>query len=137
MQYFLSLDSIDRWWLAVLERGFVWRSRHGIAEFGQWCDSHATELLYNSYLQWCDEVRIARPKAREELGKRMAAIYAPFCPRGDRIIGELEYWPPGRPEDDLIVKASHIPGYLLGSLDEARARFADVRGITGDWFTAP
>ena len=33
-----SLDTLDRWWLAVLERGFVWRSKHGLTEFNTWDD---------------------------------------------------------------------------------------------------
>jgi hypothetical protein len=136
-QKLLSLDSIDRWWLAVLVRGFVWRSPHGIAEFAEWRDSYATEFLHGSYLQWCGENRVSRPKTREELGRCMIKLYPKDRPRGHRIIGELEHWPPGRPQDDLIVKARHQPGYFVGSLDEARARFADVCDITGDWITAP
>jgi hypothetical protein len=136
-QKLLSLDSLDRWWLAVLERGFAWRSRHGIAEFGEWRDSYTTELLHASYLRWCSETRTFRPETRVALGRRMAAIYAPYRPRCDQIIGELESWPPGKPQDDLIVNAPHQPGYFVGSLDEARARFADVRGATGDWMEAP
>jgi hypothetical protein len=34
-----------------------------------------------------------------------------------------------------VIKAEHKPGYFLGSIDEARARFADIRGVTGDWNT--
>jgi hypothetical protein len=37
----------------------------------------------------------------------------------------------------LIVKKDRAPGYQLGSLDEARARFADQRGVTGDWKAEP
>jgi hypothetical protein len=29
----LSLSSLERWWLAVLERGFLWKSRHGAPWF--------------------------------------------------------------------------------------------------------
>jgi hypothetical protein len=45
-----SLDSLHRWWLSVLQRGFVWRSRHGAAMFTHWEDFVTTELLYRSYL---------------------------------------------------------------------------------------
>ena len=43
-----SLDSIDRWWLAVLERGFVWRSRHGLPVFNAWHEFVSTEPLSRS-----------------------------------------------------------------------------------------
>jgi len=36
-------------------------------------------------------------------------------------------------ERELIVKASRPLGYKVETLDEARARFSEVRGVTGDW----
>jgi hypothetical protein len=134
-QKLLSLDTLDRWWLAVLERGFVWRSRHGVSEFGRWYDFYATELLHRAYLQWCNDNRVAHPKSREELGVRMTAIYSAARPDGDQIIGELETWPPDKNANDLVVKSHRPPGYWVWSLDEARARFSEVRGVPGDWRT--
>ena len=64
----LSLNTLDRWWLAVLERGFLWRSRHGIEAFSEWQDFCTTELLNRSYLQWCADNRVQRPESRELLG---------------------------------------------------------------------
>ena len=49
----LSLDSVGRWWLAVLERGHLYRSRYGTPWFGDWHEFYATQLLCESYLQWC------------------------------------------------------------------------------------
>jgi hypothetical protein len=42
----LSLDSLDKWWLAVLERGFVWESRYGVPEFLTWRPFVSTLLLH-------------------------------------------------------------------------------------------
>ena len=135
-QHRRSLDTLDRWWLTVLERGFIWRSRFGIDEFGTWFEFCATELLERSYLQWCAETRAQRPDSRVALGVRMNEMYSPGRPRGDQIIGEVETWPPGLGKHELIIKTSgRPPGYTLNSLDEARARFADIRGVTGDWTT--
>jgi hypothetical protein len=140
-----SLDTIDRWWLAVLERGFVWRSRHGLAEFNQWHEFVSTELLSRSYLQWSGENRVQRPMTRVQIGIRMTEIYARIRPRGEQIIGEVEAATktvPGANSSgflagDLIIKAHHQPGYTVNSLDEARASFADVRGVTGEWDGLP
>jgi hypothetical protein len=85
-----SLDTLDRWWLAVLERGFVWRSRHGLPVFGEWQEFVSTELLNRAYLQWCSENRVQRPMTRVQLGARMTEVYTPKRPDGSGIIGEVE-----------------------------------------------
>jgi hypothetical protein len=135
-QHRRSLDSLDRWWLTVLERGFVWRSRFGMDVFSTWHEFCATELLEQSYLQWCAETRVSRPEPRVALGVRMSQMYSQGRPRGAQIIGELNTWPPNLYKDKLVVRSlNRPPGYTLNSLDEARARFADIRGVTGDWTT--
>jgi hypothetical protein len=70
-----SLDSLYRWWLAVLDRGFVWKSQHGSKVFQKWTDFYSTELLWRSYLQWCDETHPFDRKSRTQLGKMMTDIY--------------------------------------------------------------
>jgi hypothetical protein len=135
-QHRRSLDSLDQWWLTVLERGFIWRSRFCLDEFGGWLEFCTTELLNGSYLQWSADTRAARPANRVALGCRMSEMYQDARPRGPQIIGELDTWPPNAQRDQLIVKdGKRPPGYILNSLDEARARFADIRGVTGNWTT--
>jgi hypothetical protein len=135
-QHRRSLDSLDRWWLTVLERGFIWRSRFGVDEFAAWDDFCTTELLERSYLQWCTETRLNRPETRVCLGARMSEMYSAGRPRGDQIIGELDSWPPGLYKPQLIIKSSaRPPGYVVNSLEEARSRFVDIRGVNGDWTT--
>jgi Family of unknown function (DUF5906) len=87
----LSLDTLDRWLITVLERGFVWVSRHGIEEFSEWTPFCATELLDGSYQQWCRENRISRPTTREMLGKRLTEVFGLSSrPKGEWIIGETD-----------------------------------------------
>jgi Family of unknown function (DUF5906) len=136
-----SLDSLDRWWLAVLERGFVWRSRHGLPEFNEWREFVSTELLNRSYLQWCAENRIQRPMTRVQLGIRMTGMYQPCRPGGDEIIGEVEAATPtftgantfGYISDELVVRTHRPPGYAVGGLKEARISFTKARGVAGEW----
>jgi hypothetical protein len=85
-----SLDTLHRWWLAVLERGFVWKSRHGATVFRDWSEFYTTELLSRSYLQWCGENRVCFPMSRVQLGKMMAEIYQPSRPRQDNPVYELD-----------------------------------------------
>jgi hypothetical protein len=133
-QHRRSLDSLDRWWLTVLERGFIWRSRFGLDEFSKWRTFCTTDLLERSYLQWCADHRLNRSEGRVALGARMSEMYAPTRPRGEEIIGELDTWPPGLVKDKLVVTSRDRPrGYTLNSLDEARARFVDIRGAAGNW----
>ena len=66
-----SLDSLHRWWLTILGRGFVYRSRHGVPSLCEWRNFYTTELLWRSYLQWSDETRANRRQTREDLGKFM------------------------------------------------------------------
>jgi Family of unknown function (DUF5906)/Toprim domain len=134
-----SLDTVDKWWLAVLERGFVWRSRHGLTAFAEWnADGfYSTELLHRSYLQWCGDNRVPRPMTRVELGTRMTSMYRRKRPDGDGIIGEVENATPGWLERNLVVKKSRPSGYQVDTLDEARAQFWNIRGVPGDWRGEP
>jgi hypothetical protein len=128
-----SLDSIDRWWIAVLERGFVWRSRYGLADFAAWYEFCSTELLHRSYQQWCKEAGVPRQMSRIQLGIRMTAIYESCRPRSEEIIGEAESAPPGALVEHLVVRQSRPAGYKLGTLEVARALFVDERRVAGNW----
>jgi hypothetical protein len=129
----LSLDSLDKWWLAVLERGFVWESRYGITDFLQWRPFASTLLLHKSYLQWCHRNRVTRPKDATQLGKRMTEMYQSARPWRHEIIGEVEAYS-GNVEDELQVINQYRPhGYDVGDLSEARARFSEIRGVAVDW----
>ena len=77
-----SLDTLQRWWLTVLDRGFVWRSRYGHKDFLRWDEFVSTELLNNSYRQWCSDNRVNYPEHREALGSFMEKFYPHRRPRG-------------------------------------------------------
>src|SRR5262249_2991003 len=108
----LSLDDLDKWWRAVLERGFVWESRYGLKEFLEWRPFVSTQLLLKSHLQWCDHNRISRPKSAAQLGKRMTEMYRSTRPWRDEIIGEAESsnWY----TNDPIIRQQRAPGYDVG-----------------------
>ena len=128
----LSLDSLDQWWLAVLERGYVWDSRCGVADFLTWRPFASTQLLQRSYLQWCKANSVRWPMSRILLKKRMREVHGDeHRPRRRDIIGEVEA--SSGLEDELkIVWQDRPRGYEVGTLDEARERFSQVRKVPFD-----
>jgi hypothetical protein len=136
-----SLGSLDKWWLTVLSRGYVFESRFGTPLFATWNDSYTTELLWQSYLQWCAGTRERWPQGREALGKRMADLgHQRARPRCRAPIGEVEVLASdprlrnGAWLDQEAVKwADHQPQYQVVSLSEARSSFTDKTSISGDW----
>jgi 5S rRNA maturation endonuclease (ribonuclease M5) len=127
----LSLDSLHRWWFTVLQRGFVWRSRYGAAIFMDWSDFVSTELLYRSYLQWCNETREGRPMSREQLGVMMKGLYQSARPRGHHPVYEIESM--DSQEGKVAATMERPQGYRVGSLRTAQLEFTKANGIAFDW----
>jgi hypothetical protein len=144
IQKTLSLTSLERWWLAVLSRGFLWKSRHGAKYFRNWHPFYTTELLNRSYLQWCQESRPFDRKSREELGRFMTTIYSPRRPRqGSHPVYELdsidgEVIKTGKPLDQASIVCQDRPhGYRVGELEEARVRFTEICDVLTEWGLDP
>jgi len=151
----LSLPSLDRWWLTVLSRGYLWRSRHGAPWFTEWHEFYTTELLMNSYLQWCDANRPFDRKSQLQLGSFFTDIYQASRPRLAHPVHEVESIERGRTKaftnpdksivavsvslDELAIVLQPNPhGYCVGDLEAARARYADMReGIDVPWGVTP
>jgi hypothetical protein len=137
MQKTLSLNSLERWWLVVLERGYLWRSRHGAQYFQQWQEFYSNDLLRNSYSQWCDENRPHYRKSAEALGKFLNEMYTPKRPGGGYPLYEFVSVDRSgnRPLDDISIMSGDRPhGYSVGPLDAARARFAEKYDIILPWW---
>jgi len=145
----LSLSSPERWWVAVLTRGYLFRSKHGAPWFTDWHPFYTTELLTNSYLQWCEENRPFDRKTREQLGMFLAEFYPASRPRVEHPVHENEtidrteirpFTKDGTVIDALktldevaIVSKPNMPGYRVGDLDGARDEFAKRRDIVLPW----
>jgi hypothetical protein len=133
----LSLSHENQWWLDVLSRGYVYRSRFGLESyFGQWHDLVSTEVLYDSYLDYAKARNIRYPVAKETIGRFMGAMGCkPGRQRGDGgVIGEHQV----RSEFDGVLRPDLIrkdraPGYRLGTLDEARQAFEAYTKLPFDW----
>jgi hypothetical protein len=141
-----SLDTLHKWWLAVLERGFLWKARHGATVFTEWSEFYTTELLFRSYLQWCSENRISYLMSRAQLGKMMTDIYRPhqYKPGDPQPMYEVDSIDIDRHEkvgDWLnkysVVRKDRPPGYIVGTLEESRVSFTEKRDIVGAWGISP
>jgi hypothetical protein len=152
IQKTLTLDSLERWWLSVLSRGFLFKSRYGTPWFREWHKFYQTELLWRSYLQWCSETRPRDRKSREQLGAFFMRTYQATRPRGEHASYEIDsidrselnpkydangnITVPAKTLDEIaIVSFGGRPGYRVGELDEAQARFLETRndGVEVDW----
>ena len=127
-QKLLSLDTPARWWMAVLARGFVWKSRYGHKEFLAWDEFVTTEFLTRSYAQWCQENRVTYPAHRAGLGRMLAAIYPAARPRAPRTVYEADSVDPQDPQPVVRLPFQH--GYKFGHLDNARTLFRNALGLT-------
>lgn len=126
-----SLADEDRWLLDLLTRGYVLRSEHAGSELFAWTREATNALLYASYLQWCDDHKITRRKDLAVLGKHLSQYWAPHyqVPIGG-ITGEARF--DGAGHGHILKSPRRENGRLLGDLDEARQRFADVRRLSLD-----
>lgn len=124
-QKLLSMESEALWWHDVLSRGYVWDSPRASNLFGTWQNTVATDLLTRSYLQYCNQHKVARPKARVALGRWLG----PMAIRHVRT-----RLPVGEDRDGMVVEKIGATGYEFGPLAQARARFVQVMGLTSvDW----
>jgi hypothetical protein len=151
----LSMSSLERWWLAILTRGYLWRSRHGAPWFTDWHPFYTTALLMNSYLQWCNENRPFDRKNEVQLGTFLTELYPWGRPRVEHPVHEIDsidrravdaITDPNtgavtmvpKPLDEIaIVRKGNMPGYRVGELVETRVRFTEMHDVDTPWGLDP
>jgi hypothetical protein len=159
----LSLDTINDYWMNVLDREFAYRSRYGVRSLNRWPESgiYSCELLWCGYQQFCDDERRRQRQNTTEFWGFFAKVYqrarrkiwlptheiqTPLHwtrsasgndPRQDSLYNDEPK--AGAEPDWLPDDANHVVfcefnkrGYFVGSIEEARARFEDVKGDL-DW----
>jgi hypothetical protein len=135
----LSLPVPERWWLDVLHRGYVFKSKLGLeAVLGDWMPNVATELLFASYTDYAEKARDRRPMSRVTFGGFMVSLNAisgrfADLPTGEKI-ADVENPHGGTNRKAAVVRHPSRPkGYSLGSLSAARADFCRATGLVIDW----
>jgi hypothetical protein len=138
-----SLDTTAAWWVDCLSRGFVFHSRQDMTYFAQWLDPISTELLYDSYTEFCAARRERHPLSREQLGAWMrdTAGGKPERPRGLVVVGEkyvgtdTTWTSTGSVSRKVteLVKRDRARSYKTGTLTEARRAFTLITKLTVKW----
>ena len=144
-----SLNVVDRWWLDVLQRGYVFDSRLGLSgEFRRWADTVTMDFLFLSYSGFAKGCHERHPLTRERLGQFMAGVKAKAIrPRAALPVGEEMREEEAGGGDYGIGKRSQrvakpitrtrAHAYSLGTLAAARAAFAEARGLVIEWAEEP
>lgn len=124
-----SMDSLGKWWLNVLSRGFIYKSRHNSAEFRQWHQRASTSLLKDSYMQFCNEQKLGKYdiKDERELGKFLSRLYRGGRTRKVLLLGETFDGVPHFSCD------AQVYFYDLGALSNAQSKFCEVEKLNLDF----
>lgn len=106
IQKTLSLGSLEAWWLEVLTRGYLWKSKFGTPWFDAWHPFVATQLLVESHRQWCVENRRRDIANDVAIGKLFSQWYGPSkqAPRAKNADGTYATDAEGKPLKDVPVR---------------------------------
>jgi hypothetical protein len=135
----LSLGTSEAWWLDVLHRGYVYKSRLGLEDFfAAWHEAMTTEVLFASYSDYANSRNERRPMAREAFGRFMVGMGGTAIKPRNAVIGERiadvvrnQYGDTSRKAE--LIKQDRATGYQLGTLDQARADFSKATGLAPTW----
>lgn len=137
----LSLGTSEAWWLDVLHRGYVYRSKLGLEEhFGQWHDTVTTEVLYSSYSEFAKARNERHPMAREWFGRFMIDMGAKYTQPRKAVMGEHltdsvnAYGVTSRKA--ALIEKDRATGYDLGNLKAARNAFIKATNLPTKWEAA-
>lgn len=129
-----SLDVPTQWWLDVLQRGYVFRSKLGLEDvFHCWMTSVATELLFASYAEFSKDRREHHPLSREFFGQFLRKLGAQPRRLRNAIAGERLAAAYSNSREAQPFRISRAYGFHLGDLTYARAAFERATGISFDW----
>ena len=120
-----SLDSFGKFWLDVLERGYIFQSQHNTIELNQWIPEPATDLIRAGYDQWCNRHKIGQfgILTSEQIGKNLAKWgHERKQRRTPLIIGESN-------TGALLTSGSNPRHYKIGSLADAIKSFCEAEKI--------
>jgi hypothetical protein len=135
-----SLPTDLQWWLDVLHRGYVYKSKYGLEKeyFGGWHEWVSTDVLFMSYSEFAKSKNERHQRGRPEFGKFMTDMGCrPTRPRGEQVVGEHQH---RSPMDGVLmfelVKNDRPPGYHIGTLEEARKAFEGHTKMEFTWDAA-
>jgi hypothetical protein len=135
-----SLTTELSWWLEVLHRGYVWKSKLGLEDyFTEWYDVVTTELLFASYQEFAKNRYERFPLSREAAGKFLRQFGEPTKMR-TAVVGEhlvdADTDTGGSRREAQTDTRDRTHGYRFGPLNAARAAFTSHTKLTIEWESA-
>jgi len=138
-----SVDTVTKWWLDCLHRGWVVESKLGLEDHWQhWHEFLPTQALFDGYERYAREHHERHPLTRELFGKWLASTGAiPDRKRkqavGEHLVEATTTTTPGGSSysgrvAELIMQ-DNPRGYTLGKLEDARAAFGRWSGLEVKW----
>jgi hypothetical protein len=138
----LSLGTSELWWLDVLHRGYVYRSKLGMeAYFGGWHEVMTTEVLFASYTDFAKAKNERHPMAREAFGVFIRRMGATPAKHRKGVVGEHVADVTINQHGDTkrlseLVRQAMATGYKVGTLEAAREAFQNDTKLPVDWGSA-
>jgi hypothetical protein len=134
----LSLGTNEAWWLDVLHRGYVYKSKLGLEDhFGEWHQEVTTEVLFASYGEYAKARHERHPMAREAFGRFMVSMGGAYTQPRNAVVGEhladVTNRYGGTTRKAELVKKARATGYKLGTLQIARGTFTKKTGLAIEW----
>lgn len=85
-----SMDSLGKWWVNVLSRGYLYESQHGRCDCDEWYEKSSTALIKQSYFQYCNNQKLSKYdiKDERELGKFLSKSYSKKRTRLQLLLSE-------------------------------------------------
>jgi hypothetical protein len=134
----LSLGTSDAWWLDVLHRGYVYKSKLGLEDyFGEWHETITTEVLFTSYTEFAKAKNERHPMSREFFGQFMVKMGGEYTQPRNAVVGEhitdatTGFGNTSR--QCALVRKDRATGYKLRTLQQARAAFFDATNLPVEW----
>lgn len=120
-----SMDSLGQWWLNVLTRGYIYKAQQHNQAFREWHDKASSQLLRDSYAQFCNEQKLNKYdiKDERELGKFLSKFYSRKRTRKQILIGETR---DGLPHYSELLAWF----YDVDSLEDAREEFCLIEKLS-------
>jgi hypothetical protein len=132
-----SMPTAESWWLEVLHRGYVFKSRLGLEDhFHRWYEQVATDILFDAYETYAKSHGDRHPMGREIFGRFMVRMGAKAI-KPNLVIGEaiqdVDNLYGGTTRKAAPVRADRAHAYNLGSHADARIGFQRVSRLEIDW----
>jgi hypothetical protein len=123
-----SLDSFGKFWVDVLERGYLLEATVGgndVYDFSAWINEPAVELINAGYQQWVAKQRLGKFDILSQtgIGNRLISWYGSKKRSRHRRIAGCDF------HGNKILTGERAAYYSLGSLEDATKAFCDYEKV--------